>query len=71
MAFGLLRVERAYTRAVNRTAGIAILVVAMVVLIVVVDVLFLRDRFWPRLVVNVGIVALAAVVYLVFLRLRH
>jgi hypothetical protein len=40
----------------------------MVVLIVVVDVLFLRDCFWPRLVVNVAIVALAAVVYL---SLRH
>jgi hypothetical protein len=53
---------------VNRTAGIALLVVAMVVLVVVVDVLFLRDRFWPRLVVNVGIVALAAVVYLAFPR---
>jgi hypothetical protein len=49
---------------VSRTAGTALLVVAMVV----VDVLFLRDRFWPRLVVNVAIVALAAVVYL---SLRH
>jgi hypothetical protein len=46
----------------------AIVIVAMVVLIVVVDVLFLRDQFWPRLVVNVGIVALAAVIYLAFLR---
>jgi hypothetical protein len=53
---------------VSRTAGIALLVVAMIVLIVVVDVLFLRDRFWPRLGVNVGIVALAAAVYLTFRR---
>jgi hypothetical protein len=53
---------------VNRTAGIALLIVAMVVLIVVVDVLFLRERVWLRLVVNVGIVALAAVVYMAFLR---
>jgi hypothetical protein len=53
---------------VNRSAGIALLLVAMVVLIVAVDVLFLRNHFWPRLVVNVGIVALAAVVYLAFLR---
>ncbi len=52
----------------SRAAGIALLVTVMVVLIVVVDVLFLRDRFWLRLVVNVGIVALAAVVYLAFLR---
>jgi hypothetical protein len=40
----------------------------MVVLIVVVDVLFLRDRFWPRLVANVVIVALAALIYLALLR---
>ncbi|MDQ6849849.1 MAG: hypothetical protein M3070_07710 [Actinomycetota bacterium] len=52
----------------SRAVGIALLLVAMVVLIVVVDVLRLRDRFWLRLVVNVGIVALAAVVYLAFLR---
>lgn len=52
----------------NRTAGVVLLVVAMVVLIVVVDVLFLRDRFWPRLAVNVGIVALAAAFYRAFLR---
>jgi hypothetical protein len=40
----------------------------MVVLIIVIDVVFFRDRFWPRLGVNVGIVALAAGVYLAFLR---
>jgi hypothetical protein len=57
-----------YTQAVNRAAGTALLVVAMVIVIVVVDVLFLRDRFWPRLVVNIGVVALAAVVYLTVLR---
>jgi hypothetical protein len=40
----------------------------MVAIIVVVDVLFLRDRFGLRLVVNVGIVALAAAIYVAFLR---
>ena len=60
--------RRAGTGPVNRTAGVVLLVVAMVVLIVVVDVLFLRDRFWPRLAVNVGIVALAAAFYRAFLR---
>lgn len=40
----------------------------MVTVIVVVDVLFLRDRFWLRLLVNVGIVAVAAVIYLAFVR---
>ncbi len=52
----------------NRTAGTVLLLVVMVVLIVAVDVVFLRDRFGLRLAVNVGIVAVAAVMYLVFLR---
>jgi hypothetical protein len=52
----------------NRGAGIALLIAAMVIVIVLVDVLFLRDRFWLRLAINIGIVALAGVVYAVFLR---
>lgn len=43
-------------------------VLVMVAVIVGVDVLFLRHQFWPRLGVNVGIVALFAAVYIVFLR---
>lgn len=43
-------------------------VLAMVALIVGVDLLFLRSLFWPRLVVNIGIVLVSAVVYLAFLR---
>ena len=52
----------------NRAADIAILIVAIVALIVVIDVLLLRERFWLRLVINVDIVAIAAVVYGIFLR---
>jgi uncharacterized membrane protein len=52
----------------NRGAGTALLIVVMVVLIVVVDVLFLRDRFWTRLGANVGIVTLAALIYVGVLR---
>ncbi len=52
----------------SRAAGIVLLVVAMVAVIVVVDVLFLRDRLWLRLGINVGIVALAALIYATFLR---
>lgn len=61
-------IEVRYIRAVHRTAGIALLVVVIVVIIVLVDVLFLRGHFWLRLGVNVGIVALAGVIYLIFLR---
>jgi hypothetical protein len=52
---------------VNRTAASVLLVVVMAVLIVVVDVFFVRGEFWPRLGVNVGIVVLSGAVYLVFL----
>ncbi len=41
-------------------------VVAMVVLIVLLDVLFLRDHFWLRLVVNVAIVGAFAALYFRF-----
>ncbi len=45
-------------------------VLAMVVLIVGVDVLFLRHLFWPRLMVNVGIVLVFGVCYFLFLKGR-
>ena len=40
----------------------------MVAVIVAVDVLFLRDRFWARLAVNAGIVLVFAAFYFGFLR---
>lgn len=40
----------------------------MVVLIIVVDVLFFKGRFWPRLAVNVGIVVLFLALYFRFLK---
>lgn len=40
----------------------------MVALIVGVDVLFFRDHFWPRLMVNVGIVLIFGAFTLRFLR---
>lgn len=43
-------------------------VLAMVAIIVGVDVVFLRHLFWPRLLTNIGIVLVFAVVYLVFLK---
>ncbi len=52
----------------SKTLAVAILLVAMIVLIVGCDVLFLRDRFGLRLAVNIGIVAVFGAIYLVFLR---
>ncbi len=47
-----------------RPVFVALYVLALVVVIVSVDVLFLRDRFWLRLAVNIGIVVAFAAVYL-------
>ena len=52
----------------SRTATVAFGVIAMVALIVVLDVLFLREHFWLRLALNVGIVALFAALYFTFHR---
>ena len=41
---------------------------ALVVVIVGVDVLFFRNRFWERLMVNIGIVLVFAAFYLRFLK---
>ena len=41
---------------------------AMAAVIVGVDVLFFRNRFWERLIVNVGLVLVFAACYLRFLR---
>lgn len=47
---------------------IIVYLVIMIGLIVGVDVLFLRDHFWWRLGVNIGIVALFAATYVAYFR---
>ena len=47
---------------------IALYLLAMVAVIVALDVLLLRNRFWPRLAVNVGIVLIFAAFYFELLR---
>ena len=49
-------------------AAVVLYVLALVVVVVGVDVLFLRDRFWVRLIVNVVIVLVFWVFYLRFLQ---
>jgi xanthine/uracil permease len=46
----------------------ALYVVAMVTLIVAIDFLFFKNRFWERLAVNVGIVLVFAAFYFRFLK---
>jgi hypothetical protein len=48
--------------------AIALYIVLMAAVIVAVDFLFLRNRFWERLTVNVLIVLAFAVVYFKFLK---
>ena len=50
----------------GRHAAIALYVLAMIALIVGVDVLFFRHRFWPRLMANVGIVLVFGAFYVRF-----
>jgi hypothetical protein len=51
-----------------KTILLIIYIVAMIVVIVGVDLLFFRDRFWARLMVNAGIVLVFAAFYLRFLK---
>jgi arginine exporter protein ArgO len=46
----------------------ALYLVLMAVLIVAVDVLFFRNRFWERLSVNVGLVLVFVAFYFRFLK---
>ena len=51
------------------TKAVAVLYVAlMVAVIVAVDVLFFRNRFWERLTMNIGIVLVFVAFYFRFLR---
>ncbi len=51
-----------------RTAAVALYAVALMVVIVSVDLLFFRNRFWERLIANIGIVLLFAAFYSRFLK---
>ena len=52
----------------GRNVAVALYLVVMVGLIVGVDFVFLRNHFWERLAVNIGIVLVFAAFYLRFLR---
>jgi hypothetical protein len=55
---------------VGSKAAVVLYVLVLVVVVVGVDVLFLRHRFWARLLVNVGIVGVFAALYFAFLKHR-
>ncbi len=52
----------------GKQVPIVLYAVAMAAVIVSVDVVFFRNRFWERLIANIGIVLLFGAFYLRFLR---
>jgi hypothetical protein len=52
----------------GRHAAVALYVVLLIAIVVGVDVLFFRNRFWPRLIANIGIVLVSVAFYLRFLK---
>ncbi len=52
----------------GRQAVTVLYVLLMVAVVVGVDVLFLRHQLWPRLLANVGLVAVFVLFYLRFLQ---
>ena len=52
----------------GRQLCVVLYVLALVAVVVSVDVLFFRHRFWERLMVNVGIVLVFGAFYLRFLK---
>jgi hypothetical protein len=52
----------------RRQAAVVLYVIALVAVVVGVDVLFFRNQFLERLIVNVGIVLVFAAFYLRFLK---
>ncbi len=48
--------------------GTAFYLAAMIVVIVALDVAFFRNRFWERLIANIGIVLVFAAFYMRFFR---
>jgi hypothetical protein len=52
----------------GRQIAVALYLVAMIAVIVGLDVAFFRNRFWERLIANIGVVLVFAAFYLRFLR---
>jgi hypothetical protein len=52
----------------GRQVAVVLYVVAMAAVIVGIDFVFFRNRYWERLTVNIGIVLVFAALYFRFLR---
>jgi hypothetical protein len=54
----------------TRNMSVVLYVVVMIAVVVGVDLLFFKDRFWERLIVNIGIVLVFVAFYFRFLNNR-
>jgi hypothetical protein len=52
----------------TRNILVVFYIVGLIAVVVCVDLLFFRHRFWERLIVNIGIVLVFAAFYLRFLK---
>lgn len=52
----------------TRNTSVVLYVVVLIAAVVSVDLLFFKNRFWERLIVNIGIVLVFAAFYLRFLK---
>lgn len=52
----------------KKEVTVAVYVLLMVIVVVAVDLLFFRNRFWERLMANVGMVLVFGAFYLSFLQ---
>lgn len=53
---------------VARKMVVGLYIFALIIVVVSVDVMFFKDRFWERLMANIGIVLVFAAFYLRFLK---
>ena len=51
-----------------RNIYVVFYILVMIAVVVSVDLLFFKNRFWERLIVNIGIVLVFAAFYLRFLK---
>ena len=59
-----------YEWTMGRQAAVVLYVLALIAVVVSADLVFFRNRFWERLMVNVGIVLVFAAFYLRFVKHR-
>ena len=52
----------------GKQVTVVLYVVAMIAVIIGIDFMFFRNRFWERLIVNIGIVLVFGAFYLRFVR---